>query len=99
MMITFITIITIYALFIDDIRVIVLNINNDAYVYASIIFIMVVYFVDIVISSIAKTEYVLSFFFWMDIICFISLIPDCGWIWNNIIGVPTSFSANVTKIG
>ena len=95
----FIKLITIYALFIDDVRVIVFPISNDVYVFASIIFIMVVYIVDIVISSIAKTEYLFSFFFWMDIICFISLIPDCGWIWNNIIGVPSSFSANVTKIG
>jgi len=98
-MISFITLITIYALFIDDVRVIVFPMSNDFYVYASIIFIMAVYIIDIVISSIAKTEYIFSFFFWMDIVCFISLIPDCGWIWNLIIGVPSSFSANVTKIG
>jgi hypothetical protein len=98
-MISFITLITIYALFIDDVRVIVFSINNDAYVFASIIFIMAVYLIDIIISSIAKSEYLFSFFFWMDVVCFISLIPDCGWIWNNIIGVQSSFSANVTKIG
>jgi hypothetical protein len=60
---------------------------------------MVIYLIDIIISSIAKNDYIFSFFFWADILCLISLLPDCGWIWNNIVGVSNSYSPNVTKIG
>jgi hypothetical protein len=98
-MITFVTLITIYVLFIDDVRVLSLTLSQDAIVYATIIFVMVIYLIDIIISSIAKNDYIFSFFFWADILCFISLLPDCGWIWNNIVGVSSSYSPNVTKIG
>ncbi len=93
------TLITIYALFIDDVRVLSLDISQDAIIYATIIFVMVVYLIDIIISSIAKNDYLFSFFFWADILSFLSLLPDCGWIWNNIVGVSNSYSPNVTKIG
>ena len=98
-MISFVTLITIYALFIDDVRVLSLDIRQDAIIYATIIFVMVVYLIDIIISSIAKNDYLFSFFFWADILSFLSLLPDCGWIWNNIVGVSNSYSPNVTKIG
>jgi hypothetical protein len=98
-MISFVTLITIYALFIDDVRVLSLDISQDAIIYATIIFVMVVYLIDIIISSIAKNDYLFSFFFWADILSFLSLLPDCGWIWNNIVGVSNSYSPNVTKIG
>jgi hypothetical protein len=98
-MISFVTLITIYALFIDDVRVLSLDISQDAIIYATIIFVMVVYLIDIIISSIAKKDYLFSFFFWADILSFLSLLPDCGWIWNNIVGVSNSYSPNVTKIG
>ena len=38
------------------------------------------------------------FFFWSDVICFLSLIPDCGWIWQPLIGLPMSYSSNPTKL-
>ena len=98
-MISFVTLITIYALFIDDVRVLSLDISQDAIIYATIIFVMVVYLIDIIISSIAKNDYLFSFFFWADILSFLSLLPDCGWIWNNIVGVSNSYSPNVTNIG
>ncbi len=56
-MISFVTLITIYALFIDDVRVLSLDISQDAIIYATIIFVMVVYLIDIIISSIAKNDY------------------------------------------
>jgi hypothetical protein len=98
-MISFVTLITIYALFIDDVRVLSLPLSQDAIVYATILFVMVIYLIDIIISSIAKNDYIFSFFFWADILCLISLLPDCGWIWNNIVGVSNSYSPNITKIG
>lgn len=99
LIISLLTFITIYALFIDDVRVLAFAISNDVYVYASILLIMVIYLVDIVISCIAKNDYIFSFFFWADLLCLISLIPDCGWIWNNIVGVSNSYAPNITKIG
>ena len=41
---------------------------------------------EIVMASLVKEDYFLGFYFWLDIISTISLIPDIGWIWDPIIG-------------
>ena len=47
---------------------------------------MILFFIEIVLSSIAKEDYFNSFYFWLDLISTVSLITDIGWIWDEIIG-------------
>jgi hypothetical protein len=82
----------------DDIRILAFTNTYDYIFYGIILAIMALFLIEIVLSSIAKNDYFFSFFFWSDIVCFLSLIPDCGWIWQPIIGLPTSYSSNPTKM-
>jgi hypothetical protein len=42
--------------------------------------------VELIASSIAKPDYIFGFYFWLDLVATVSLIPDIGWIWNPIVG-------------
>ena len=83
--ITWMTLITIYALFFDDIRLIAFPGEYDDYFFGVTLVGMILFFQEICMSTYATPRYKLSFFFWLDLVSTISMIPDCGWIWNAII--------------
>ena len=76
----FITIITIYALFFDDIRLIAFQKKHDNVIYGITTFVLLCFTLEIILASYAKEGYFNSFFFWLDIIATASLITDIGWI-------------------
>jgi len=80
------TTITVYALFFDDLRMIVFEAKDDDYFYGVTLVSMILFLVEITLASIAIDDYVFSFFFWLDFISTISMVPDCGWIWDPITG-------------
>ena len=87
MVVTFMTLVTVYALFFDDIRIIAFPKYADNFFF-TITFIGICCFTaEILFASYAKKEYLYSFFFWLDIVSTISMIPDCGWFWEFIIGI------------
>lgn len=47
---------------------------------------MILFIVEIVLSSVSKEVYFLTFFFWLDLVSTISMIPDVGFIWNAMLG-------------
>ena len=57
------------------------------------------FILEIVIASIGVEGYICGFFFWLDILATISIIPDIGWIWDPIIGEFTgaNSAASVAK--
>lgn len=77
---------TLYALFGDDIRLLVSSKEHDDGFYAMASICLVLFTLEIVLASIAKKDYFIGFYFWLDIISTLSLIPDIGWIWDPIIG-------------
>lgn len=83
----FMTMITIYALFFDDIRIIAFTKHADNIFFSLTTLSLVCFTVEISLASYAKyDEYYLSFFFWLDVISTLSLIADIGWIMDNITG-------------
>lgn len=74
------TLVTIYALFGDDIRSLVTTKQADEGFYYTTSIAMFFFAVEIIIASIAKDGYFNSFYFWLDLISTISLITDIGWI-------------------
>lgn len=80
------TLITIYALFFDDIRVIVFEKKVDDYFYGCTLFGMIAFTIEIVLASLVAEDYWFSFFFWLDVVSTVSMIPDCGWIWEPLTG-------------
>jgi hypothetical protein len=83
----FMTLMTVYALFFDDFRIIYFSKTADDVFFGITLLGIVSFSLEIIFASYAKPDYIYSFFFWLDIVSTVSMIPDCGWIWNFIIGV------------
>lgn len=78
------TILTIYALFGDDVRLFFSKDIDDFFygVTSACLF----FFTLEIILSIMKKGYFCSFYFWLDTMATLSLISDIGWIWDPIVG-------------
>ena len=63
-------------LFVDDVRIIAINKDYDIYVDAVMLIIIIFIFFEITAFIIFIKGYRFSFFFWLDICSFCSLIPD-----------------------
>lgn len=78
----FMTMITVYSLFFDDLRALAFDPSADDTFYGITSFCMGAFLIEIFFAALVKDDYFLTFFFWLDIISTISMIPDIGWIWN-----------------
>jgi hypothetical protein len=78
------TMITIYALFFDDIRILAFPKAADNVFFGLTLFAIIAYTTEILLASISIDGYFNSFFFWLDIISTVTMLPDCGWIWYPI---------------
>jgi hypothetical protein len=47
---------------------------------------MVLFLAEIILASISKEVYFLTFFFWLDFVSTVSMIPDVGYIWYAMLG-------------
>ena len=86
----FMSAITIYSLFFDDIRAAAFGKDADIAFYSISFVCMIMFLVEILLASISKVDYFLTFFFWLDVVSTISMIPDVGFIWEPIIGIDGS---------
>lgn len=80
------TVITVYALFGEDLRLSAFPANLDDIFFSLTTASMIFFTIELILMSIAREGYFLGFFFWLDLISTISLITDIGWIWNEITG-------------
>ena len=78
--------VTIYSLFFDDIRASAFYESADNVFYGITLACMILFMIEIILSSISRVEYFLTFLFWLDVISTISMIPDVGFIWDLMIG-------------
>ena len=102
------TFFTIYALFFDDIRVLVLPKELDDVCYTLTIILIIIFGSEIIVFSIAKEGYLYSFFFWLDLVSTLSLVFDIGWIMDNYINdtifinatslIKTSRAGRITRV-
>lgn len=79
-------VVTIYALFGDDLRLAASPPSADDVFFALSTVALVLFAVEVVMNVIAKDDYLWRFYFWLDLVATISLIPDIGWIWSAIVG-------------
>ena len=70
---------TIFALFGDDFRLWFTDSSADIYFYALLSLSFLLFTSEILINSCVVDEFKYSFFFWLDIVATLSLIPDIGW--------------------
>ena len=76
----FMSLVTIYALFFDDIRIIALTNEDDDKVFTVACIVFIIFSIELILHSLSDNNYFLSFFFWLDLVSVLSLIPDIGWI-------------------
>lgn len=84
------TIITVFVLFADDMRQLTADPSTDFIYYIAILACFGVFTVEIILSSIAKPNYIFSFYFWLDIISTLTLLLDVGWVSDAIFGTSGS---------
>jgi hypothetical protein len=73
---------TVYALFGDDVRLAFTDVNADETFYAISSICLVCFSLEIILQWIVRPEYRWGFYFWLDFASTISLIPDIGWLWD-----------------
>jgi len=76
---------TIFVLFADDVKTLALPISSDFGMDVTKTICFALFLIEVILSSIAKKGYVLSFFFWLDLISTLSLIQDIGFMINPLI--------------
>jgi hypothetical protein len=91
------TLITFYALFFDDIRMIGFEKSQDDGFFAITLIGMLAFSVEILLAAFCMEDYYLSFFFWLDLVSTVSMIPDCGWIWDPLTGGGSTDATDLAK--
>ena len=81
-----ITVITIYALFGDDIRLWLTEKESDDVFFGLSAVAFVLFAFELIVNSVARPGFANppSFFFWLDLLATLSLLPDIGWVWDPI---------------
>lgn len=78
------SIITVFALFGDDIRLWFTSKEADPYFFGGLSLSFFLFTTEILINSCVVDDFKYSFFFWLDIIATLSLIPDIEWVMDFI---------------
>ncbi|KAG7393175.1 hypothetical protein PHYBOEH_006173 [Phytophthora boehmeriae] len=96
-------VVTVYALFGDDIRLSLFSCSADSAFYALATVCLVLFSFEFLAQCYAKPNYIFSFYFMLDLIATFAVLPDIGWIWSQIIGTNSSSTAvkasRATKAG
>ena len=71
-----VSLMTLVALFGDDTRLAFLGKSADIYVDCLLLTCFIAFLAELVLQCFAKTGYNLSFFFWLDLVALLSLVPD-----------------------
>lgn len=79
------TIITLFALFGDDLRLAFFSKSADETFNYITSFALGLFVVEITLNSLCQDGYFNSFYFWLDVVSTVSLITDISWIWDLII--------------
>lgn len=74
----FISVCIFYALFVDDIRIILFPPSADLYIDILTCLVMVLFGVEILASCFVYTGYFLSFYFWLDLLSTVTMVFDIG---------------------
>lgn len=83
---------TLYALFGDDLRILAFSKSSDVVFNILSIIAMAGFFIEIILSVCVKSDYLNSFFFWLDLISTVTLVLDLTWV-NESISDATSGGA------
>jgi len=93
------TLVTIYALFFDDIKLIFLPQSVDFTFDIITIICIVLYTIELVLGALAVDGYFLSFFFWVDGVSLISMLPDITFFVTYVEDFAAAGASDIAKTG
>jgi hypothetical protein len=76
---------TIYALLGDDVRLAATSVDADTVFLGLSLATLVLFTGEFASFCFGKTGYLLSFFFWLDLIALLSLLPDIAFVWRPLL--------------
>lgn len=65
-----------------DVRLAAFSVDADVVFWSISTVALALFVTEFTVFSIGKPGYLFSFYFWLDLVATLSLIPDIGWIWN-----------------
>lgn len=83
--IVFMSLVTIYVLFVSDIQMITTTIASDDTFSTITVIWMSLFFIEFMISCFVIDNYICSFFFYLDLISTVSMILDISWFYSYLI--------------
>ena len=93
------TLTTLFALIGDDMRVWLTTKETDPYFFIGLVVSFILFSLELLINSCVVDDFKYSFFFWLDFIATLSLVPDIPWFVDflyRIMGLPeTKFGVDV----
>jgi hypothetical protein len=92
-----IILLTFMALYMDDVRLTAFDRDADeTFMYITIV-VFLVFVVELIVRSAVQPQYAMGFFFWLDLVAILSMIPDIYIWWDPIIGTDSqSFAGDDT---
>jgi class 3 adenylate cyclase len=96
----FMTSLTVYILFADDMKLIFTSIEADWYFSLICVIIMGIFTLEFIISSFCVDDYFLGFYFWLDFVSVLSMLLDVSWFYTFLLNIiaGTSGTGNVKGI-
>lgn len=86
------SVITIYALFFDEIRVALIPKDADSTFYVLTLIAFAIFLAELIATAVAVPSYFSSFFFWLDLFSSVTLLLECWWIWYAATTSPADLS-------
>ena len=90
---TFMTSLTVYILFADDIKMICTEKDADDGFSTMCVIIMTIFSIEFTISSIVVEDYFLGFYFWLDFVSIVSMLLDVHWFYDLVISSVSATAA------
>jgi len=80
------SLVTLYTLFFDDIRVVSLpkSLDDSFNIVTTICFGL--FLAEIIAACLCRKDYFWTFFFWLDVVSTLSMLPDISWFWDSVTG-------------
>ena len=73
---------TTWALFGDDLRMLLTDRTADNFFYVMAIIALLLFVFELALNFYSRKSWRFGFYFWLDFLATLSLIPDIGWIWD-----------------
>lgn len=80
----FMTILTLFILYADDIRILIADKESDSIFYMLLTICVSLFLMEIILFTLVRKDYIFSFFFWMDIIATLTSLLEIPIIMRNI---------------